>query len=119
MAHLHIVSNLYPQRWREEHVFIESKKLPWNAFSSFSMMTPFTWEEGYLNWEIKCKQWIMLNPRQSVQLGKTDFYMLIGIFYFVFNEQVMLTATNLRSFTSKRISDKNILLLEEQSAINK
>ena len=61
----------------------------------------------------------MLNPRQSVQLGKTYFYMLIGIFYFVFNEQVMLTATNLRSFTSKRISDKNILLLEEQSAINK
>ena len=56
----------------------------------------------------------MLNPRQSVQLGKTDFYMLIGIFYFVYNEQVMLTATNLRSFTSKRISDKN-----SQSSVNK
>lgn len=61
----------------------------------------------------------MLNPKQSVQLEKTDFYMLIGIFYFVYNEQVMLTATDLRSFTTKRISDKNILLLEEQSVINK
>ena len=43
----------------------------------------------------------MPSPRQSVQLGKTDFYMLIDIFYFVYNEQAMLTATNLRSFTSK------------------